>query len=126
MGKRSQNARDEHGRWDPGAGGLKHGQSVEQSMLREIKEEYGTKPISYSFLGYFDSFRQTDDGQPTHWVALCFAALVDADSIKINEPDMIDEIGWFSLDNLPTPMHSQFPNFMNRFGKQIKILLKEE
>jgi len=38
LGKRSKNTRDEHGRWDVGAGGLKHGQTVEENLKREIKE----------------------------------------------------------------------------------------
>jgi hypothetical protein len=33
--------------------------------------------------------------------------LVDPTKVKNNEPEKIDEIGWFSLDKLPSPLHSQ-------------------
>src|SRR5579872_7429403 len=75
--KRSLKARDEHGRWDPGAGGLKHGQSVLESLKREVFEEYGVKPKKIDFIGYIDAFRTHPSGLPTHWLALYFALLVD-------------------------------------------------
>lgn len=111
MAKRSKNARDEHGRWDFGGGGLKHGESVEDGLYREVHEEYGVTPIKTEFLGYYDAFRETPDGQPTHWLALPFTVLVDPTQVKIGEPEMFEDSGWFRLDSLPEPIHSQFPNF---------------
>ena len=35
MHKRSQNCRDEQGRWDLGAGALEHGESVKKAVERE-------------------------------------------------------------------------------------------
>lgn len=121
--KRSKNTRDEHGRWDPGAGGLKHGQAVEANMRRELMEEYGVEPLKSEFIGYFDAFRKNHEGQPTHWVAMCFAVLVDPAKVRINEPDMIDDSGWFTLDSLPTPLHSQFDNFMSLHGDTFRAIL---
>ncbi|HXR49975.1 MAG TPA: NUDIX domain-containing protein [Verrucomicrobiae bacterium] len=120
LGKRSKNARDEHGRWDPGGGGLKHGQSVEESMKREILEEYGTVSKRVDFIGYFDAFRTSTDGLPTHWLAMCFAVLVDPQQVKLNEPDILDEIGWFTLDDLPSPLHSQSHIFLEKHGDKLK------
>lgn len=121
--KRSNNTRDEHGNWDPGAGGLKHGQAVEESMRRELLEEYGVEPLNTDFIGYFDAFRETPDGQPTHWLVMCFAVKVDPQKIKINEPNMVDDSGWFTLDNLPSPMHSQIDKFMSIHGTKLKKIL---
>lgn len=119
LAKRSKNSRDEHGRWDPGAGGLKHGLKVEDNMRRELKEEYGADPIRTEFLGYFDALRKSSDNTLTHWVALCFAVQVDPTQVKINEPEMFDSSGWFEINNLPSPLHSQFENFMNLHGKKL-------
>jgi 8-oxo-dGTP diphosphatase len=33
---------------------------------------------------------------------------VDPSQIKIGEPHKIDAVDWFTSDNLPTPVHSQF------------------
>ena len=52
--RRSQNTRDEHGRWDVGGGGLKHGQSLEQNLRREVKEEYNVDPLQVDFVGYVE------------------------------------------------------------------------
>ena len=125
LARRSKNARDEHGRWDPGAGGLKHGQSLEENVKRELLEEYGAKALKLDFIGYRDVFRELDDGTPTHWLAMDFAIKVDPSEVRINEPDMIDEVGWFSLDALPEPLHSQFNTFLELHGDKLKRIMAE-
>lgn len=127
MAKRSKNARDEHGRWDCGSGGLKHGESVEESMLRELREEYGvSKPISTDFLGYFDVFRELADGTPTHWVVMSFAVQVNHADIRIMEPDMVDDSGWYELTALPEPLHSAWSSiFLPQFGKKLAAIIHE-
>ncbi|MDK2899370.1 MAG: 8-oxo-dGTP diphosphatase [Patescibacteria group bacterium] len=120
LAKRSNNARDEHGRWDVGGGGLKHGQSVEDSLKRELIEEYDVVPKKIDFMNYYDAFRETPDGMPTHWVALNFACLVDPKEVKINETDMFDDFGWFKLANLPKPLHSQLDKFVDKYGDVLR------
>lgn len=121
--KRSKNTRDEHGRWDAGGGGLKHGESLENNLTREIIEEYNAKPLKIDFLGYLDAFRETADGVPTHWLAMYFAVRINPAAVKINEPDMVDDYGWYSLDDLPSPMHSQFGKFYTQHGAKLRELM---
>lgn len=123
LAQRSSNARDEHGKWDPGAGGLKHGQTLEENVRRELKEEYDVEPIQVDFIGYRDVFRELEDGTPTHWLAMDFAAKVDPTTLRINEPSMFDDSGWFALDELPSPLHSQFDTFMQQHGAKLKDIL---
>jgi len=123
--KRSNQTRDEHGRWDPGGGGLKHNQSLVDNTLREIKEEYDAVPINLEFLGYSDVFRTNTDGEPTHWLSMCFVAQINPDDIHINEPEMVDDYGWFTLDDLPNPLHSQFDVVMKKFGPQLREMIGE-
>lgn len=115
MAKRSRNARDEHGSWDAGAGGLKWGMSAEENVAREIEEEYGTKPLALQFLGYRDALRQMPDGTATHWLALDFLARVERKNVRINELEMFDESGWFTIDSLPEPLHSQIPYAIEKY-----------
>ncbi|HUC87352.1 MAG TPA: NUDIX domain-containing protein [Candidatus Saccharimonadales bacterium] len=124
MGRRSHNARDEHDRWENGGGGLKWGSTVEANIRREIKEEYNATALKLEFLGYRDVFRTLEDGTPTHWVGLDYAVLVDPSEIKINEPDMFDDSGWFRLDNLPTPLHSQFEPAVKKYYPRLSQILK--
>ena len=46
LNKRGVNCRDEHGTWDPGGGGIEFGDTVENSLRKEIKEEYCTDVIN--------------------------------------------------------------------------------
>lgn len=127
MAQRSNKARDEHGSWEGGAGGLKHGQSVEASLLRELQEEYGvTEPIGVDFLGYFDLFRKLTDGTPTHWLVMAFAIQVNREDVRIMEREMVDDCGWFALHALPKPLHSAWPTiFLPQYGEKLKAVIRE-
>ncbi len=120
MSKRSTNCRDEHGCWDFGGGGLDFGMTVEETLKKELKEEYCAENIEYEFLGYYDAFRE-QGGVNTHWVQLLFLVKVDPNEIKNGEPHKFDAVEWFRLDNLPTPLHSQLENqikkFINKFPR---------
>ena len=111
LNKRSVNCRDEHGRWDCGGGGLEFGDTVENTLRKEIKEEYCTDVISFEFLGYRDVHRN-NAGKPTHWISLDFKVLVDPAKVANGEPHKFDEIGWFKRDQFPTPLHSQLPKLL--------------
>jgi ADP-ribose pyrophosphatase len=106
--KRSQNTRDEQGRWDIGGGAVEFGETLEAALLRELNEEYGVVPKKYDQTWIGTALRE-NNGKLTHWVYINFKVLVDPDEVRIGEPDKIDEIGWFTEENLPSPLHSMFP-----------------
>lgn len=114
MARRSAQCRDEHGRWDCGSGSLEFGEHVEDTIRREILEEYGTEVISHEFLGYRDAHRELN-GKPTHWVALDFKVHIDREKAHNAEPDKFDEIGWFKIDELPSPLHSQIEKALEQY-----------
>jgi 8-oxo-dGTP diphosphatase len=117
MHKRSKNCRDEQGKWDNGAGALEHGDSVEDTVKREVKEEYGADTKELKFIGYLDVNRKLDDGTNTHWICIMHAVKVDPKQVKNNEPYKIEEIGWFDSEHLPKPLHSQAMNGINAARK---------
>ncbi|MFZ1720899.1 MAG: NUDIX domain-containing protein [Microgenomates group bacterium] len=116
--KRSKNCRDEHGRWDPGGGGVEFGERVEDVLKKEIKEEYCADILEKEFLGFRDVHR-TLDGQPTHWVTLDYKILVDRAQVRNGEPHKFEELGWFRLDALPEPMHSQYGLALEQYGDRL-------
>lgn len=122
MHRRSAECRDEQGGWDIGGGGLDHGESVEDGVIREITEEYGVQPKVITGLGYRDVHR-VHAGTRTHWVALDFAVEVPRKSVLIGEPHKFEEIAWYTIDNLPDKMHSQLPVFFEQYQKTLKELL---
>lgn len=116
--KRGKNCRDEQGRWDPGGGALEFGEKVEERLKQEIKEEYGADVLQYEEIGFLDVHRVKEE-QLTHWIALLYLVLVDHEQVKNGEPHKFDEVGWFRLDNLPTPMHSQFAAVIEKYKDKL-------
>lgn len=119
MANRNSTTRDEHGRWDIGGGGLEFGDTVEGTIRKEIQEEYCTNVLDFEFLGYRDVHRE-HQGKPTHWVALDFKVRIDPAEVKNGEPEMFEEVKWFTLDTIPENVHSQFPNFLNLYRQKLK------
>ncbi len=105
--KRSKNCRDEQGRWDPGSGELEYGMTLEENVLREVMEEYGVIGEIQERLPAHDIFREFDN-KKTHWLAIPFFVKVNRTEVRMNEPDKMDELGWFRLDNFPSPLHTGF------------------
>ena len=96
------------------------GEPVEGALEREIKEEYCAEIIQSDFLGFRDVHRIDEKGNKTHWVVLDFKVLIDKDKVKNGVPNEHEEIGWFKLDNLPSPVHSQFPTFVKKYKYKLK------
>jgi len=119
LNKRSLNCRDEHGCWDPGGGGVDLGENVEDVVKRELKEEYCVEALEYEEIGFLDVHRNLN-GTSTHWIALLYKVLVDPARVSIGEPHKFDAIGWFRLDNLPSPLHSQFPAVLKKFKDKLQ------
>lgn len=106
--KRGTQTRDEQGRWDVGGGAIEFGEHIHDAVRREVMEELLTDPLEIEFLTVYDAHRELDDGQATHWIAIIHAVRVDPAQVKIGEPHKIDELGWFTSNQLPEPLHSQF------------------
>lgn len=118
MTKRGKNCRDEHGCWDFGGGGVDLGDTVEETIIKEVKEELDADVLEIKFLGYLDIFRE-QEGQKTHWISMEFLVRVDPSQVKNNEPHKFDDIAWVRLDNLPTPLHSMTPLSLEKFKDQL-------
>lgn len=115
--KRSTRTRDEHGTWDPGGGKLEFGQTLEESVLREVREEYGCVGTIQEQLPPLTVIREWQ-GRSTHWLAIPFFVLVNPADAIMNEPDAMDEIGWFRLDALPEPLHKGFRFTMETYQRE--------
>jgi len=84
----------------------------------EIQEEYNAKVLDFEFLGFRDVHR-SHNGKPTHWIALDYKVLIDPEGVKINEPRKFGDLDWFTMDNLPQPVHSQLPEFLEKYQKKL-------
>lgn len=122
LSKRSNQARDEHGRWDCGGGGVEFGDTVENTLRKEIMEEYCTDVLDAHFLGYRDVFREKD-GKQTHWLSVDFLVLVDENKWGNGEPHKLESVEWFDFTQLPEPMHSQWPIFAEKYANRLVQLM---
>lgn len=116
--KRGQNCRDEQGAWDIGGGGLEFGDTIIETLKKEIAEEYCTDVLDYEFLGYRDIHRE-NNGKKTHWVTFDFKVLVDRAKVKNGEPHKLDAVEWFTATNLPSPVISPLPNFLKKYKDKL-------
>jgi 8-oxo-dGTP diphosphatase len=119
VGLRTDKCRDEHFTWEPlGGGGLKFGETIEEAIVREVLEETGAKPFNFKYLGFREVHRE-HEGKKTHWLAFDYQAQVNPETIKIMEPEKCAEIRWCTVTEIPTPMHSQFPLFLERYKDRL-------
>lgn len=116
--KRGENCRDEQNTWDIGGGGVEFGDTIEETLRKEIKEEYCTDVLDYEFLGYRDVQRK-NNGKKTHWIALDFKVLVDKEKAKNGEPHKFDAVEWFTMESLPLPLFSQLPIFLEKYKDKL-------
>lgn len=119
MAKRNHNCKDEHENWDIGGGGLEFGERVIDALKREIFEEYCTDVIDFEFIGFRDVHR-IQERIDTHWIALDFKVLVDKEKVNNGEPHKFDEVRWFKHNEWPSPLHSQLPEFFEKYKEKLK------
>lgn len=105
--KRGEQARDERGSWDLCGGAIEFGDSIDETLRKELMEELCVEPLEVEFLVAYDAHR-LQNGVNTHWVQIVYAVKVDPLKVKIGEPHKISQLGWFTSKNLPSPLHSQF------------------
>ena len=116
---RSDKCRDEHFCWSPvGSGGVKFGETIEEAIHREVKEECNASVLEVENLGLREVFRE-QEGKNTHWISQDYRVLIDPAEVKINEPDKCLELKWFSLEDFPEKLHSQFPYFLEKYKDKL-------
>ena len=120
--KRSDKCRDENGRWDFGGGRVEMGETLEQAVLREIKEEYGVHGIIEKQLPAHSLLRQ-ENNIKTHWLIITFIVKVDRNKVIIGDPEKMSELDWFKLNNLPKPTHTGATYTLIHYPEEFKKYL---
>ena len=93
LSKRGHGAQNEVGKWELPGGALEFGESFEETIVREIQEEFG---FQIQPLDWLEPYNHLVPQEHQHWVALCFICKVVSGIPKILESDKSIEIGWFT------------------------------
>jgi 8-oxo-dGTP diphosphatase len=100
--KRSQGAKNEKGRWEVPGGAVEFGETLQRAIKREMKEELD---IDIMLVEQLPAANHIIPKDHQHWVPTTFLAKIRGKKQpRIVEPEKCDEIGWFSLNKLPSPL----------------------
>lgn len=97
LARRGNEARNERGKWEF-PGGVEFNETLEQALLREVREEYGFEIEVQELLDVVDHIIPAEK---QHWVSPSFLCRVKSGTPRIREPHKCAEIGWFELDRIP-------------------------
>jgi 8-oxo-dGTP diphosphatase len=101
LSQRGKKATNERGTWEFPGGKVDFGETLHGTLIREFMEEYGMTIKIVELLSVDDHILE-DEGQ--HWVSPTYIAQSIGEAPQILEPHKCSAIGWFDLDNLPTPL----------------------
>ena len=90
---RSQGAKNERGLWETPGGGAEFGETMEQTIIREMKEEYGFVIQPLQQLHTYDHILKAEN---QHWIAVTFLCKIKSGIPTIKEPDKCGAIGWYT------------------------------
>lgn len=87
------------GKWGIPGGVVEVGETVEEAVRREVREETGCECTPLKHLATFDSVRRDEDGR-VHWHYILFEYLCRYDSGEARASDDASEARWVRLDDL--------------------------
>lgn len=119
LSKRSENCRDERGRWESPGGGLDFGEAPDDALARELQEEFGCTDFKIEGKLPPSSVIRHEGGVKSHWIAFIYILRVDPKDMVVCEPDKVDDIGWFALSDLPEPLHTATDHEFKVFYDQL-------
>lgn len=90
-------SRNERGKWEFPGGAVEFGETLEASVVREMKEEFGIEVEIMDTLGTINHILPEEK---QHWVTMGFVCKIKKGVPKIKEPHKSEKIGWFSIEEL--------------------------
>ncbi|OGH10515.1 MAG: hypothetical protein A2857_04385 [Candidatus Levybacteria bacterium RIFCSPHIGHO2_01_FULL_36_15] len=88
----------DRGKWALFGGFLDWNETIEEAILREIKEEAGVNTEIVRLLGIYSD---PDRSQKEQNVSVAYVLKINTDDKLIPQPGEIKELKWFNLDDLP-------------------------
>ena len=98
------------GRWFLPGGGVQHGESPEESLVREIEEESGLTVALGRFLDVLSDVRTLPDGTSLHTIRLVYQVDSWHGRLRPERDGTTDAVAWFTpeeLRELPLALYVQ-------------------
>ncbi|UPW85211.1 NUDIX domain-containing protein [Lysinibacillus sp. Ag94] len=88
----------EAGCWSLPGGKVDYMETIENAIIREIKEELGVDIEITGLVCVTNHIIQTED---IHYVAPTFAARISNGEVRNREPHALEKVYWFAIDEIP-------------------------
>ncbi len=99
--KRGQNVGTEPGAWALPGGKVNFGETMKETVVRELQEELSVVVEITKQLPSYD-YIVSEENQ--HWLTNIFQTKIISGTPSIQESEKCSEIGWFTFDTLPSPI----------------------
>lgn len=97
LSKRGKKSRNEQGKWECPGGAMEFGDSFEDTIKREMKEEFD---IDIEIIHQLNALNHRIPAEKQHWIAQGFICKIKQGIPKILEPEKSEAIGWFTIDEM--------------------------
>lgn len=95
--KRGEKAKNEKGKWEFPGGAVEFGETLKNSLTREMKEELN---IDIEIIEQLNAIDHIIPDENQHWVTNGFICRIKNGKPKIMEKEKCSRIGWFSLSEV--------------------------
>ncbi len=110
----------EVGFWSIPGGAVEFGETFEEALKREVREETG---LTIRILGLLSLTDHIMPEEGTHWVTPQLEARVEGGTLENLEPAKHDALEWHSLDLLPKELTMPTLNALRRYEEKGKDIL---
>lgn len=118
IAQRGLKVRNEVGKWEFPGGGVKFGETCENAIKRESKEEFD---IEIKIIEFLDFFNDILSEEKQHWVFPSYISKLVSGLTKINEPDKCLNFKWVKLseiciETVSNATRSIYQKFIEKYG----------
>lgn len=110
--KRGKGAKNEVGHFTIPGGSIEFGETLIDGVAREVREEIGCE---IEIDGKLPAIDHIIESEKQHWVTTIFTCRIKSGEPTILENEKCDEMGWFALSNLPSPLSASVKETLENF-----------